>query len=51
MKDRVLIYVDNHSYRKISDEKNLDYAENLQILLHNLSLFSYDPIHCAFVKI
>lgn len=44
MKDRVLIYVDNHSYRKISDEKNLDYAENLQILLHNLSLFSYDVL-------
>ena len=44
MKDRVLIYVDNHSYRKISNEKNLDYAENLQILLHNLSLFSYDVL-------
>ena len=47
MKDtkcNVLIYFDNHSYRKISNNVNSSYAENLQVLLHNLSLFSYDAL-------
>ena len=45
MKDtkyKILAYFDNQSYRKLFNEINSDYAENLQILLHNLSLFSYD---------
>ena len=44
MKDtkyKILAYFDNQSYRKLFNEINSDYAENLQILLHNLSLFSY----------
>ena len=42
MKDtkyKILAYFDNQSYRKLFNEVNSDYAENLQILLHNLSLF------------
>ena len=47
MKDtkyKILAYFDNQSYRKLFNEINSDYAENLQILLHNLSLFSYDVL-------
>ena len=47
MKDtkyKILAYFDNQSYRKLFNEVNSDYAENLQILLHNLSLFSYDVL-------
>lgn len=47
MKDtkyKILAYFDNQSYRKLFNEINSDYAENLQILLHNLSLFSYDML-------
>ena len=47
MKDtkcNVLIYFDNYSYRKISNNVNSSYAENLHVLLHNLSLFSYDVL-------
>ena len=47
MKDtkyKILAYFDNQSYQKLFNEVNSDYAENLQILLHNLSLFSYDPL-------
>ena len=47
MKDtkyKILAYFDNQSYRKLFNEVNSDYAENLQILLHNLSLFSYDML-------
>ena len=47
MKDtkcNVQIYFDDHSYRKISNNVNSSYAENLQVLLHNLSLFSYDVL-------
>ena len=47
MKDtkyKILAYFDNQSYRKLINEVNSDYAENLQILLHNLSLFSYDVL-------
>ena len=47
MKDtkyKILAYFDNQSYQKLFNEVNSDYAENLQILLHNLSLFSYDVL-------
>lgn len=47
MKDtkyKILAYFDNQSYLKLFNEVNSDYAENLQILLHNLSLFSYDVL-------
>ena len=47
MKDtkyKIVAYFDNQSYRKLFNEVNSDYAENLQILLHNLSLFSYDVL-------
>ena len=43
-KYNVLSYFDNHIYRKITLDINSDYAENLQIFLHNLSLFSYDAV-------
>lgn len=43
-KYNILIYFDNHTYRKIAIDVNSSYAENLQIFLHDLSLFSYDAV-------
>ena len=53
MKDtkyKILAYFDNQSYRKLFNEVNSDYAENLQILLHNLSLFSYDVLIIGVIR-